>query len=80
MEKIKRNKLMTGVICVTVIVLIVIASIVIKKLTPNKEVMDLTEYYQVDSDKVLVILQNQVVEEQGFTSNPMGPQWFRQGF
>lgn len=65
MEKIKRNKLMIGVICVTAIVLIIVAAFVVKKLTPNKDVMDLTEYYQVDSDKVLVVLQNQVAEEQG---------------
>ncbi len=65
MEKIKRNKLMMGVICVTAIVLIIVAAFVVKKLTPNKDVMDLTEYYQVDSDKILVVLQNQVAEEQG---------------
>lgn len=65
MEKIKRNKLMMGVICITAIVLIIVAAFVVKKLTPNKDVMDLTEYYQVDSDKILVVLQNQVAEEQG---------------
>lgn len=65
MEKIKRNKLMMSVICVTAIVLIIVAAFVVKKLTPNKDVMDLTEYYQVDSDKILVVLQNQVAEEQG---------------
>lgn len=65
MEKIKRNKLMIGGVSVAVIVLIIVAALVIKKLTPSKEVMDLTEYYQVDSDKVLVILQNQISEEQG---------------
>lgn len=65
MEKIKRNKLMIGGVSVAVIVLIIVAALVIKKLTPSKEVMDLTEYYQVDSDKVLVVLQNQISEEQG---------------
>lgn len=65
MEKIKRNKLMMGVICVTAIVLIIVAAFVVKELTPNKGVMDLTEYYQVDSDKILVVLQNQIAEEQG---------------
>lgn len=65
MEKIKRNKLMIGGVSVAVIVLIIVAALIIKKLTPSKEVMDLTEYYQVDSDKMLVILQNQISEEQG---------------
>jgi len=65
MEKIKRNKLMIGGVSAAVIILIIVAALVVKKLTPNKEVMDLTEYYQVDSDKVLVVLQNQIAEEQG---------------
>lgn len=65
MEKIKRNGYKVIILAIVAIVLIIVAAFAIKKMIPSKQVMDLTEYYQIDSDKILVILQNEISEEQG---------------
>lgn len=65
MEKIKRNKLVGVLLLVIAIAVIAVLAVVIQKLIPSKKVMDLTEYYKVDSDKILVVLQNRIAEEQG---------------
>lgn len=65
MEKIKHNRLLMLILGVLIVLVIAISAIAIKKLVPSKKVMDLKEYYKVDSDKVMVILQNKVSDEQG---------------
>lgn len=65
MEKIRRNRLVAAVVSIIAIAVIVTGVILIQKLVPSKKVMDLKEYYQVDSDKVMVVLQNEIAEEQG---------------
>ena len=64
MEKIKHNRLLMLILGVLIVLVIAISAIAIKKLVPSKKVMDLKEYYKVDSDKVMVILQNKVSDEQ----------------
>lgn len=65
MEKIRCNRLKVFILAVAAVILVIVAVFAIKKMIPSKQVMDLTEYYQVDSDKILVILQNEISEEQG---------------
>lgn len=48
-----------------VIILAVITAAIIKNLTPSKERMELTEYYEVDNGNVLVIMQDHIYEKSG---------------
>lgn len=46
-----------------IIIGIIVGIILIKKFQPNKEIMDINEYYQVDEDEVLIIFQNGMYEK-----------------
>jgi spore germination protein YaaH len=48
-----------------ILILILVGVAVVKFLTPSKEKMSLTEYYEVGESEVLVILQNEVYEKKG---------------
>ena len=48
-----------------IIIVILVASLVIDKMTPSKEVMPLTDYYEVADSEVLVILQDRIYEKKG---------------
>lgn len=48
-----------------ILILILAGAAVIKFLTPSKERMPLTEYYEAGESEVLVILQNEVYEKKG---------------
>lgn len=65
MEKIKRNKFLAALILVVAIAVISVLAVAIQKVIPSNKVMDLEKYYQVDSDKILIVLQNRIAEEQG---------------
>lgn len=65
MEKIRHNKLLISFLGTLAVLVIVIGALTVQKLVPSKKVMDLTKYYKVDSDKVMVVLQNKIAEEQG---------------
>lgn len=65
MEKIKRNKLAITAVSIVAVIIIILGAIVIQKMVPSKKVMDLKEYYKVDADKIMVVLQNEVAEEEG---------------
>ncbi len=54
-----------GSAAAVVLILILIGVAVVKFLTPSKEMMPLTAYYEVESSEVLVILQNEVYEKKG---------------
>lgn len=62
-----KNSKVTIIGTLTVILIIVIALgvIITKKLTPSKEVMQLTDYYKVKNSEVLLILQDEVYEKRG---------------
>ena len=57
----KRAIIGTGIAFVAII--IIIASVIIKKITPSDQVMNLTEYYQVDKGEVLLIMQDHIYEQ-----------------
>jgi len=65
MEKIRHNKLLISFLGTLAVLVMVIGALTVQKLVPSKKVMDLTKYYKVDSDKVMVVLQNKIAEEQG---------------
>ena len=65
MEKIKRNGVQVLLVLVVALIAIVVGVIAVKKLVPSKKVMDLKEYYKVESDELMVILQNKISEERG---------------
>ncbi len=44
-------------------VIIIIAAVIIKKLTPSDKVMQLTDYYQVNDGEALIIMQDKAYEE-----------------
>ena len=56
---------LAAVIFITVVVLLALLSVVIKKYSPSKERADLNEYYNVQGEEDLaVVLDNQLLEEQ----------------
>ena len=58
-----------GSAAVIMIIVIALAFIVVDKLTPSKETMPLTEYYEVGEKEVLVILQDEIYEKKGLLLN-----------
>ncbi len=54
-----------GIGSALVLIAIIIISAIVKQLTPNNEVMPLSEYYQVKDKEVVLILQNQIYEKKG---------------
>jgi spore germination protein YaaH len=62
----KRLKMaMLGGAAGIVIILILLGSMIVKKLTPSDEIMQLTEYYKVKDSEVLIILQDEVYDIKG---------------
>lgn len=65
MEKIKRNGMQVLLVLVVVLLATVVGIVAVKKLVPSRKVMDLKEYYKVEPDEIMVILQNEIKEERG---------------
>jgi spore germination protein YaaH len=59
----KTKQAAIGTTIALVIILIVVAAAVIKKLTPSNKVMELTEYYKIDENEVLTIMQDKIYEK-----------------
>jgi spore germination protein YaaH len=51
------------------IIVIALTSMVIKSLTPSKEIMELTDYYKVGDGEVLVLLQSEIYDTKGLLIN-----------
>ncbi|WMJ85672.1 glycosyl hydrolase family 18 protein [Anaerocolumna sp. MB42-C2] len=49
-----------------VIIIVIIGAAMIKKITPSDKVMDLSEYYKLDQNEVMVIMQNQIYEKKAY--------------
>lgn len=62
-----KRAIITIIGCVAAILIIAIALgvTISKKLTPSKEVMPLTDYYQAEDTQVIVILQDKIYEKKG---------------
>ncbi len=61
----RKKQAMIGTAIALVIIVIVAAAVIIKKFTPSDQVMELTEYYKLDADEVLVIMQEEIYEKKG---------------
>jgi len=48
-----------------IIIIIALGAMIINKLTPSKEVIELTDYYEVADKEVLLILQDEIYEKKG---------------
>ena len=61
-----RNRMIKAMIVIGMLGIMSIAGILLaKKYMPSNTMLDLNEYYQVDSDKIMLIMQNNPYEEQG---------------
>ena len=56
---------MIGTIAVLVIVLICAVVMIVQRMTPSDEVMDLNEYYQVEENEISIFMENQMYEKKG---------------
>lgn len=65
----RRGQAIMGTFIVLFIITIAVSAILIKKFTPSKKVMDLTEYYQVKGDEIVVVLQNKIHDTKGILIN-----------
>ncbi|HKL79740.1 MAG TPA: glycosyl hydrolase family 18 protein [Mobilitalea sp.] len=54
-----------GLSAVIIIIFVALGLNIANKLTPSNEVMQLTDYYQVEDSEVMVILQDEVYEKKG---------------
>lgn len=62
MEK-RVKQAVIGTAIVVFIIIGVLLSILVKKLTPSKETMDLTEYYMVPEDEAMIIMDDAIYEK-----------------
>lgn len=62
MEEKKKKRTVIAAIIIGIIVIIA-AFVLIKRLAPSKEVKDLTEYYNINENECLVVVQNEVAEK-----------------
>lgn len=60
-----KKKAYVGITLFLLVVVITGAVILIKKFVPNNEMMPLTDYYEVEGDELLIVLQDKVHEEKG---------------
>ncbi len=61
----KGKQAVIGTIFVVIVILIAIITMLVKKFTPSKEIMDLKDYYKVSGNELTIILQNEVYEKKG---------------
>jgi spore germination protein YaaH len=68
MERKTKQAIIGTSIALLIIFIVIIASIM-KSLTPSKEVMALDEYYKVNDNEVLIILQDKVYDKKGLLAD-----------
>lgn len=68
MERKTKQAIIGTTIALLIIFIVIIASIM-KTLTPSKEVMALDEYYKVNENEVLIILQDEVYDKKGLLAD-----------
>ncbi len=60
----KRTKhAIIGTSIALVLIAIIIGAALVKRFTPSNEVMELTEYYKLDADEVMIIMQDKIYDE-----------------
>lgn len=58
-----------GTVIAFIIIAIIVISAVVKMLTPSKEKLSLTDYYQVEASEVLILLQDEIYDKKGLLIN-----------
>ncbi len=66
-RRLKQAMIGTGIVCI--IILFIIGFGLVQKFTPSKEKMELTEYYPLNQDEVLILMQDQIYERFGLIEN-----------
>lgn len=62
----KKTKLaIIGSVVAVIIIAAALITMLVEKLTPSKEIMELTDYYELKDSEVLVILQDEIYEKKG---------------
>ncbi|MDF2587300.1 MAG: glycoside hydrolase family 18 [Anaerocolumna sp.] len=59
----KTRQAVIGTTIALLAIIIVVAAAIIKKFTPSNEVMELTEYYKIEDNEVLTIMQDSIYEK-----------------
>lgn len=62
----KAKQAIIGTCAVLAVILVVVAVFLVKKFTPSKEVLPLTEYYELNEGEVMVILQDEIYDKTGY--------------
>lgn len=65
----KTKQALIGAGIVLAIIILVITAFIVKLFTPSNNVMELSEYYKVEDEEVLVILQDEIYEKKGLLLN-----------
>lgn len=61
----QRKKIKAALFLIVPVVVIIVIAILVKQLMPSKEVMELTEYYPVEENEILLVMQDEVYETRG---------------
>jgi spore germination protein YaaH len=70
MEK-KTKMAIFGAAAAIIIIVIALGTIIVDELTPSKEMIELSDYYEVADSEVLIILQDEVYEKKGMLQGGM---------
>ncbi|MDO5293746.1 MAG: glycosyl hydrolase family 18 protein [bacterium] len=65
----KKQKQMIASILAILLVVIIAAIAIFQKITPSKETKELSEYYEVKDDEILIFMENSLYEEKGLYIN-----------
>ncbi len=65
----KTKHAIIGTTIALVLIAVIIGAAIIKKFTPSDEVMELTEYYKLDTDEVMVIMQDKIYEKKALLND-----------
>ncbi len=60
-----KNKIKAALFLIVPVFLIVVIAIIAKQLMPSKERIELTDYYPVEGDELLLVMQDEVAETKG---------------
>jgi spore germination protein YaaH len=71
MDRRKMRLTIAGTAVAVIIIAVALITVLIEKLTPSKEIMQLTEYYKLKDSEVMVILQDEVYEKKGMLLDGM---------
>lgn len=65
----QKRKIRAALFLIIPVVAVIVIAVLIKQFMPSKEVMELTEYYPVEKDEILLVMQDEVYETRGLYMN-----------